>query len=171
MWRERQGLCKSHFVERNWYMFPAKIYPAEIFPRLYRPNILELCRRIKNQNRRPPGRCYSTAPQPSCRLHPNSMCGRPSAPQWHPAEAIFHCCCHRLKKSCQSQQRARWTTTQRSNTAATLPLVECQPCSVHASRAATKHITSVRIGALKSSSLILTCDAKARLHFFVFCVK
>ena len=59
LWRERHGLCKSHFVERNWYMFPAKIYPAEIFPRLCRPNILELCRRIKNQNRRPPGRCYS----------------------------------------------------------------------------------------------------------------
>ena len=39
-------------------MFPAKIYPAEIFPRLCRPNILELCRRIKNQNHagRPPGR-------------------------------------------------------------------------------------------------------------------
>ena len=31
-------------------MFPAKIFPAEIFPRLCRPNILELCRRIKNQN-------------------------------------------------------------------------------------------------------------------------
>ena len=34
LWRERHGLCKSHFVERNWYMFPAKIFPAEIFPRL-----------------------------------------------------------------------------------------------------------------------------------------
>ena len=32
LWRERHGLCKSHFVERNWYMFPAKIFPAEIFP-------------------------------------------------------------------------------------------------------------------------------------------
>ena len=50
LWRERHGLCKSHFVERNWYMFPAKIFPAEIFRSLCRPNILELCRRIKNQN-------------------------------------------------------------------------------------------------------------------------
>ena len=37
------------------------------------------------------------APQPSCRRHPNSACGRPNAPQWHPAEAIFHCYCHRGK--------------------------------------------------------------------------
>jgi len=33
------------------------------------------------------------APQPSCRRHQNSACGRPNAPQWHPAEAILcrHC--------------------------------------------------------------------------------
>ena len=37
------------------------------------------------------------ARQPSCRRHPNSACGRPNAPQWHPAEAIFHCYCHRGK--------------------------------------------------------------------------
>ena len=104
LWRERHGLCKSHFVERNWYMFPAKIYPAEIFPRLCRPNILELCRRIKNQNsksRRPP----LTPPHPllttqrcsaACQRHPNSACGRPNAPQWHPAEAIL--CCRAIVK-------------------------------------------------------------------------
>jgi len=72
-------------------MFPAKIYPAEIFPRLCRPNILELCRRIKNQNHagRPDAATATTAPQPSCRRHPNSTCGCHNAPQWHPAEAIF----------------------------------------------------------------------------------
>ena len=54
--------------------------------------------------RPPPGASWLITPaattlrarQPSCRRHPNSACGRPNAPQWHPAEAIL--CCHAIMK-------------------------------------------------------------------------
>jgi hypothetical protein len=59
-WRERHGLCKSHFVERNWYMFPAKIFPAEIFPQFVQTqHSRTLPTDQKSKSRRPPGRCYS----------------------------------------------------------------------------------------------------------------
>ena len=66
LWRERHGLCKSHFVERNWYMFPAKIFPAEIFPQFVQTQhsrTLPTDQKSKSPGR-PGGRCYSTAPRP-----------------------------------------------------------------------------------------------------------
>ena len=107
-WRERHGLCKSHFVERNWYMFPAKIFPAEIFPQFVQTqHSRTLPTDQKSKSRRPPATTLlpytQHAPRPSCRCHPNSTCGCPNAPQWHPAEAIFHRYRRRLKNPCQSQ--------------------------------------------------------------------
>ena len=69
LWRERHGLCKSHFVERNWYMFPAKIFPAEIFPQFVQTQhsrTLPTDQKSKSPGR-PGGRCYSNCSAASCR--------------------------------------------------------------------------------------------------------
>ena len=92
LWRERHGLCKSHFVERNWYMFPAKIFPAEIFPQFVQTQhsrTLPTDQKSKSRRPPPPELLPQHAPRP-LRAHPTqltqntrrSACS--SAPSNHP---------------------------------------------------------------------------------------
>ena len=75
LWRERHGLCKSHFVERNWYMFPAKIFPAEIFPQFVQTQhsrTLPTDQKSKSRGRRRPDLLPQHAPRP-LRAHPTQL--------------------------------------------------------------------------------------------------
>ena len=62
-----------------------------------------------------------------------SACGRPNASQWHSAEAIFHRYCHCFKTPYRSRHNAL-AINHPVFSAAALPLIKCQPCSIHCRR-------------------------------------
>ena len=107
LWRERHGLCKSHFVERNWYMFPAKIYPAEIFPRLCRPNILELSPQVVARESRP------LATREASRLHDRSL-SAPCSPRMKNGPLLTAASFFPAASSHQAAASAATTTILRS---------------------------------------------------------
>ena len=90
------------------------------------------------------------APQPSCRRHPNSTCGRPNAQQWHSAEAIY----------------ADIATAKKINRKSPITCL-----AINWQLNASPMIELGRWKHARTPSLISGMIRIARLRFFIFCVK